>query len=86
MKTSKNGLAALFLTALLACAPARAQQAAPDAGAADASDYAPGDDRAGQSNTDLAKKIQNPIGDLYSFPFQLRRDGCECRSPRSSGV
>ncbi len=31
MKMSKNGLAALFLTALLACAPARAQQAAPDA-------------------------------------------------------
>ena len=70
MKTSKNGLAALFLTALLACAPARAQQAAPDTGAADASDYAPGDDRAGQSNTDLAKKLQNPIGDLYRFPFQ----------------
>ena len=65
MKTSKNGLAALFLTALLACAPARAQQAAPDAG-----DAKPGGDTAGQSNTDLAKKLQNPIGDLYSFPFQ----------------
>ena len=30
----------------------------------------PGDDTAGQSTTDLAKKLQNPIGDLYSFPFQ----------------
>jgi len=31
---------------------------------------APGDDIKEQSDTDLAKKIQNPIGDLYSFPFQ----------------
>ena len=27
-------------------------------------------DAAGESDTDLAKKLQNPIGDLYSFPFQ----------------
>ncbi len=27
-------------------------------------------DTAGQSTTDLAKKLQNPIGDLYSIPFQ----------------
>jgi hypothetical protein len=27
-------------------------------------------DSAGQSATDLAKKLQNPVGDLYSFPFQ----------------
>ena len=27
-------------------------------------------DATGESATDLAKKIQNPIGDLYSFPFQ----------------
>ncbi len=53
---SKNGLAAVFLTALLAGAPASAA--------------ASGDDTASQSNTDIAKKIQNPIGDLYSFPFQ----------------
>jgi hypothetical protein len=26
---------------------------------------------AGESATELAKKLQNPIGDLYSFPFQL---------------
>ena len=64
MEMWKNGLAALLLTALLACSPARGQQAT-DGGAA-----APGEDAAGQSDTDLAKKIQNPIGDLYSFPFQ----------------
>jgi hypothetical protein len=29
-----------------------------------------GDDTTKTSDTDLAKKIQNPIGDLYSFPFQ----------------
>lgn len=29
-----------------------------------------GGDSKGQSATDLAKKLQNPIGDLYSFPFQ----------------
>ncbi|HME27107.1 MAG TPA: hypothetical protein VKI44_38265 [Acetobacteraceae bacterium] len=27
-------------------------------------------DSSGESATDLAKKLQNPIGDLYSFPFQ----------------
>lgn len=31
----------------------------------------PLDDPMAESNaTDLAKKLQNPIGDLYSFPFQ----------------
>jgi hypothetical protein len=29
-----------------------------------------GGDAAGENATDLAKKLQNPIGDLYSFPFQ----------------
>ena len=28
------------------------------------------DGERGASTTDLAKKLQNPIGDLYSFPFQ----------------
>jgi hypothetical protein len=27
-------------------------------------------DTSSESNSDLAKKLQNPIGDLYSFPFQ----------------
>ncbi len=58
-------LAALAAACLFACAPAHAQQAVPDAGAAK-----PADDTAGQSASDLAKKLQNPIGDLYSFPFQ----------------
>lgn len=61
-------LPALIAASLLASASARAQeaqQAQPDAGAAK-----PSDDTAGQSTTDLAKKLQNPIGDLYSFPFQ----------------
>ena len=48
---------------LLASTTAQAQQAQPPAAG-------PGDDTAGQSTTDLAKKLQNPIGDLYSFPFQ----------------
>ena len=61
----KLTLAALVAVCLFACAPAQAQQADPAAPAA-----APGDDTTGQSATDLAKKIQNPIGDLYSFPFQ----------------
>ena len=39
-------------------------------GSAQAQQAAPGDDTAGQSELDLAKKLQNPIGDLYSFPFQ----------------
>ena len=30
----------------------------------------PSDDGAGDNATALAKKLQNPIGDLYSFPFQ----------------
>ena len=50
---------------LLACASAHAEQATPDASAAK-----PADDTVGQSASDLAKKLQNPIGDLYSFPFQ----------------
>lgn len=29
-----------------------------------------GEDSTGESATNLAKKLQNPVGDLYSFPFQ----------------
>jgi hypothetical protein len=61
---AKLAVASLFVVYLLAGAPAHAQQAAPDAGAR------LGDNTDSQSATDLAKKIQNPIGDLYSFPFQ----------------
>ena len=61
-----HSLAALAAACLLACAPAQAQQG-PVASSAAAK---PADDTAGESDTDLAKKLQNPIGDLYSFPFQ----------------
>ena len=46
--------------------------AAPAASPSDdaATDDSATDDTASESNTDLAKKLQNPIGDLYSFPFQ----------------
>ena len=46
---------------LAAGAPVRARSPAPDLAAND------GDEN---SDTVLAKKLQNPIGDLYSFPFQ----------------
>jgi|SRR5208337_2367859 len=61
----KHGLLAVLALFALGVASPHAQQDAPDASAGK-----PGDDTAGQSDTDLAKKIQNPIGDLYSFPFQ----------------
>ncbi len=57
-------LAALLAACLVVHATAHAQQAKVDAGVKSP------DDTAGASDTDLAKKIQNPIGDLYSFPFQ----------------
>jgi hypothetical protein len=55
----RTRLAAILLaSALYSLAPAQAQQAAA------------GDDAPGQNASDLAKKLQNPIGDLYSIPFQ----------------
>ena len=35
-----------------------------------ATDDSATDDTANESASDLAKKLQNPVGDLYSFPFQ----------------
>ena len=64
MNATKSRLAAVLAACLLVFAPAHAQQAAPDTAAA-----GPADDTAGQSASDLAKKLQNPIG-IYSFPFQ----------------
>ncbi|RZN96435.1 hypothetical protein EKG40_32165, partial [Pseudomonas moorei] len=46
----------------LAAATAAHAQSAPGASGGDQSE--------GQDASALAKKIQNPIGDLYSFPFQ----------------
>ncbi|HTX80222.1 MAG TPA: hypothetical protein VMC62_11160 [Longilinea sp.] len=59
--------------------PAWAQQAAASptainlasaAPAASSTDDSAADDTANVSASDLAKKLQNPVGDLYSFPFQ----------------
>src|SRR5208337_1705108 len=71
MNATKYRSATALAAFLLACAPAHAQQGPIESTVAKpADDAAPGADTAGQSATDLAKKIQNPIGDLYSFPFQ----------------
>src|SRR5215468_4287679 len=56
--------AALILTAALAWAGgAFAQSATPDVGAGH-------DSAAAESNTEIAKKLQNPVADLISVPFQ----------------
>jgi len=58
---------------LISVAPVQAQQAGPATGvnvAPDQSDAADSSASANGSATALAKKLQNPIGDLYSFPFQ----------------
>jgi hypothetical protein len=57
-----GALALAFL--MIASAPGAGAQTAP---AGDASSQA---DASGSSDTDIAKKIQNPVGDVYSFPFQ----------------
>ncbi len=54
--------AALIARPADAQAPSSAPGTAPDAGGAS--------DSAGEDASALAKKLQNPIGDLYSFPFQ----------------
>ena len=71
-------LAMLLLIGLLVLAPAGAQQPPPSTVAPTVNvevppDTVPGqptDGSAGESATDLAKKLQNPIGDLYNVPFQ----------------
>ena len=72
MNATRYWLAILTAASLLASAPAHAQQGPVEATESlKASNAAPASsDAAGESNTDLAKKLQNPIGDLYSFPFQ----------------
>lgn len=74
----KLGLPALTAGGVLAFAQAHAQQASPDTAApivrlVPPSDPAPSPGATSQrseSATDLAKKLQNPIGDLISIPFQ----------------
>jgi hypothetical protein len=59
-------LSACLLTHSMLSAGAHAQSAA----LAPAVNVGDQDSDSGESATDLAKKLQNPIGDLYSFPFQ----------------
>jgi len=69
MNTTKYRLAALTAACLLACAPAHAQQAAPDpdqpTGARVDHDTVP---KANES--DIAKESENPIGNLTVLPFE----------------
>jgi hypothetical protein len=60
--------ATLSGSVLLAASVAAAQDQS--ATPAPAAEPAGASDTAGQSTSDLAKKIQNPIGDLISVPFQ----------------
>ncbi len=68
MGLRKTTFAALLATSLLAGGAAQAQQAQDAQPAAGAASSAA--DTSGQSTEDLAKKLQNPIGDLYTIPFQ----------------
>ena len=61
---------ACFIGMVICAAPAQAQQASTGTGVDVPQDQADATDSADESTTDLAKKLQNPIGNLYSFPFQ----------------
>lgn len=65
-------LTAGLLVSLVLSVGATAQTAAPDSPPGQAPVVNVGDQGSdiNQSATALAKKLQNPIGDLYSFPFQ----------------
>jgi hypothetical protein len=60
---------AAVLAALLVAAPQAKAQDSNSPSPVNLTSNAP-DDGSGGSASDLAKKLQNPIGDLYSFPFQ----------------
>jgi len=66
------GLAAFAVASLIAGAPAHAQQAQPDQDAAAAAEdkAEAAEEGGGESASSIAKKLQNPIGDLISVPFQ----------------
>jgi hypothetical protein len=74
----KPGLAALGAIGLLTFTSAHAQQPSPDAAAPTVRVELPRDAASGPSTdaaasgdaTELAKKLQNPVGDLISIPFQ----------------
>jgi hypothetical protein len=71
--------AAILCVMLMFSTPAHAQQADPGTGAnvassapdpSNASNAPDTTDSTGDSDTALAKKLQNPVGNLYSLPFQ----------------
>src|SRR5271168_2411951 len=69
----KATIAACFVGMLIYTAPSQAQQASAGTSVDVPQDQADATDSAGstdESATALAKKLQNPIGNLYSFPFQ----------------
>jgi len=62
-KDIKRARAALLAASLLACAPAHAQETAPD-------DHKPVTDASKANEDDIAKESQNPIGNLTILPFE----------------
>jgi hypothetical protein len=66
----KATVAACFVGVLICAAPAQAQQAGAGSSVDVPQDQSDAADSTGDSATALAKKLQNPIGNLYSFPFQ----------------
>jgi hypothetical protein len=76
----KAGLAALVATSVLAFAPAHAEQTPSDSASPTVSvppnvDLGPSEAAViSQSNTALAKQLQNPLGDLIIIPFQNNTD------------
>jgi hypothetical protein len=66
----KATIAACFVGMLIYAAPAQAQQASAGTSVDVPQDQADATDSTDESATALAKKLQNPIGNLYSFPFQ----------------
>lgn len=76
----KTGLAAVVATCLLAFAPAHAEQTPSDSASPTISvppnvKSGPSEDAVtGQSDTALAKQLQNPLGNLIIIPFQNNTD------------
>ncbi len=72
MNATTNRLATLAVACLLACAPAHAQQAAPDPSAASNApdDYKPVTDPSKADESAIAKESQNPVGNLTILPLE----------------
>ncbi|HME84993.1 MAG TPA: hypothetical protein VKG91_10700 [Roseiarcus sp.] len=72
MNGTKYRLAALLAALLLGCAPAHAQQVAPDPSADGKPDdnYKPVTDASKANEDDIAKESENPIGNLTILPLE----------------